>query len=196
MKLEDTQPEDESDEVQQLSGLKRSHTGMYYGIALDALGMAEKAFKIGNDAVKHNEGSTSAEKDEHIVRILVATRARQQYVATVIVFSSLCAEALINFALDAKLSKFFVVGLDKLDTPTKWVVGLKLGYSHDLKCDAPLVHSLKKLAALRNRRWSMSCRRKTSWKGRRRLPRRPDSHRQSRCILKAGRSAKCSGHRS
>lgn len=151
MKLEDTQPEDESDEVQQLSGLKRSHTGMYYGIALDALGMAEKAFKIGNDAVKHNEGSTSAEKDEHIVRILVATRARQQYVATVIVFSSLCAEALINFALDAKLSKFFVVGLDKLDTPTKWVVGLKLGYSHDLKCDAPLVHSLKKLAALRNR---------------------------------------------
>lgn len=151
MKAEDKEPKMDAEDLEQPRGLKRSHTGIYYGIALDALGMAEKAFKIGNDAAKHREGPSTPDKDHRVVRVLVADRARQQYVATAIVFSALCTEALINFALDAKLSKFFVVGLDKLDTPTKWVVGLLLAYSHELKCDAPLVHNIKKLAALRNR---------------------------------------------
>jgi len=129
-------PHTESEEPEQLRGLKRSYTGMYYSIALDALGMAEKAFKAGNDAVKQYDAISTLDKDQQLVHVLVAGRARQQFVATAIVFSALCAEALINFAIDAKLSKFFAVGLDKLDSPTKWVVGLKLAYGHELACDA------------------------------------------------------------
>jgi hypothetical protein len=150
MASEDDEINELEAKMERLRGLKRSYTGDFLGIAVDALASAEKASALSEYASGLVQASQNPAEEDHFVNLLVQSRLMRQHVATAVVFSALCVESAINFALDAKLSKFYITGLDKLDVPTKWVVVLKLAYEHPLEPSDMLVCRIKALAKSRN----------------------------------------------
>ena len=133
-------------ELEALQRLRLSHSGTFYALAKSGFANACSASKDGRAKMTGRKLSMQ----EEISTSLTVIRTTREQSTAAIVFSALCVESIINFAVDSHCSKFYADGLDKLDVPMKWVAVLKFAYGHDLSPDNALIGKLKELAKARN----------------------------------------------
>lgn len=73
------------------------------------------------------------------------------YANIIIVFSAMCLESLINdYCVINKSATYFKKHIDRLDTPTKWLIVPKLITNKEISTDSQAFQMIKELFTLRN----------------------------------------------
>jgi len=108
--------------------------------------------RIDEEGISHNETEIQKIDPENVLKNY--TRKLFNIKSTshiIIVFSALCLESLINdYCALRKSTKFLKNVIDKLDTPSKWVIVPKIIANKEISTDSKAYELLKELFSLRN----------------------------------------------